>query len=54
MVNKWKVKLINGQYVVGREQKTGFDSMDFVLPMRNAIYKSKKTAQNRADILNNK
>lgn len=54
MVNRWKVKLINGQYVVGRDQKTGFGSMDFVLPLRNAIFKSKKAAQNRADRLNEK
>ena len=54
MVKRWKVKLINKQYVVGRDQKTGFGSMDFVLPLRNSIYKSKKAAQNRADKLNDR
>ena len=52
MVKRWYVKKLNNQYVVGRDQKTGFGSMDFVLPLRNSIYKSKAAAEKRAEKLN--
>jgi len=52
-MSKWKVKLINGQYVVGRDEKTSFGGMNFILPMYGTkFYKSKKMAQKRADKLN--
>jgi len=50
---KFKVKLINGKYVVGKDQKNSFGGTEFVLPIYGTkIYSSKTRAQKRADSLN--
>jgi len=50
---KWKVRLINGKYVVGRDQKSSFGSNEFIVPRFGTVFfTSKKFAQKRADKLN--
>ena len=50
---KFKVKKINGQYVVGKDIKTSYNSIEFTLPRYGTkIFKSKIAAQKRADKLN--
>jgi len=41
MAKKWKVKLINGAWVVGRESKTSHANNEFVLPIFGSKKKSK-------------